>query len=98
MSCDAGLFLNPKETVLGLCISVREIFSNPIAIRDINKYAIRDVVRISRELLPDDPAGCQSVLSKRIFLDIYSNTFLGVRNFGNKSAMRLLFLSKMLEI
>ena len=51
-----------QETVLRLCISVREIFSNSIVLVDINKYAKRVVVQISSVLLPADHAGCQSVL------------------------------------
>ena len=51
-----------SETVLRLCISVREIFSDPIAFTDINKYAKRAVVQISTVLLPPHLAGCQRVL------------------------------------
>ena len=91
VSCEAGLFLMPQQTVLRLCISVREIFSYRIAFRDINNYAKRAAVKISTVLLPSHNAGCQSVLSNRIFIDIYLNNFLGIRNFGNKSTMRLFF-------
>ena len=45
-------------------------------------------------LLPPHHAGCQSVLSNRIFLNIYLDTFFGVLNFGNKSAMRFFFFWK----
>ena len=75
-----------------------EIFFDPIALRHINKYAKRVAVQILTVLLPADHAGCQSVLSNRIFLDIYLNTFFDVRNFVNKSAMRLLFFWKMFQI
>ena len=87
-----------QETVSRLCVSVREIFSDPITFRDINKYAKRAAVQISTVLVQPDHAGCESVLSNRIFLDIYLNTFFGVRNFGNKSAMRFFFLWKMFKI
>ena len=32
-------------------------------------------------------------LLNRDFLDIYLTTFFGVRNFGNKSAMKVLFFA-----
>ena len=51
-----------SETVLRLCMSVREIFSDPIAFIDINKYAKRAVIQISKVVLPAHHAGCQSVL------------------------------------
>ena len=35
---------------------------------------------------------------KRDFLDNYVTTFLGVRNFGNTSAMRVIFFAKMFNI
>ena len=98
VSCEDGLFLMTYQTVLRLCISVREMFSEPIAFRGINKYAKRAAIQISRVLVPADHAGCQSVLSNRFFWDIYLNTFFGVRNFGNKSAMRLFFFWKMFKI
>ena len=62
VSCESGLFLMRKKTVLRLCISVREIFSDPIAFIDIKKYAKRAFVEISPVLLPAHHAGCQSVL------------------------------------
>ena len=85
----------PEERVLRLCISVREDFSDPIAFRDTNKYGKRAAVEISTVLLLAHNTGFQSVLSNRIFLDIYLNAFFGVRNFGNKSAMSLFFFWKM---
>ena len=51
-----------QETVLRLCISVREIFSNAIAFIDIHKYAKSAVLHISTVLLLAHHAGCQSVL------------------------------------
>ena len=36
--------------------------------------------------------------SERDFLDIYLTTFFGVRKFKNTSAMRVIFLFKMLKI
>ena len=53
---------------------------------------------ISTVLLRADHASFQSVLSNRIFLDIYLNIFFGVRNFGNKTTMRLFFFWKIFEI
>ena len=87
-----------KQTVLGLCISVREIFSDPIAFTDINKYGKCAVVMISTVVLPAHHARCESVFRNRIFLDIYLKTFFGVLNFENKSAMRLFFCWKMFKI
>ena len=87
-----------QKTVLRLCISVRQIFSNPIAFIDIKIYAKRVVVQISTVVLQAHHAGCQSVVSNRIFLDIYLNTFFGVLNFGKKSAMRLFFFWKAFKI
>ena len=87
-----------SKTVLRLCISVREIFSDPTTSRDINEYAKCAAVQISTVLVPPDHASCQSVLSNRIFLDIYLNTMFGVRNFGNNSTMRLFFFWKMFKI
>ena len=52
----------PSETVLTLCISVTEIFSDPIALIDTNIYGKRAVVQISTVVLPGHHAGCQSVL------------------------------------
>ena len=52
----------PSETVLRLWLSVREIFSDPIVFRDINKYAKRAVIQFSTVVLPAHHAGCQSVL------------------------------------
>ena len=86
------------ENVLRLCISVREIFFDAIVFMDINKYGKHDVVQISTVVLPDQHASCQSVLSNRLFLDIYLNTFFSVLNFGNKSAMRFFFFWKMFKI
>ena len=62
VSCEAGLFLMGEQTVLRLCMSVRQIFSDPIAFIDINKYAKRAVIQISKVVLPAHHAGCQSVL------------------------------------
>ena len=39
-----------------------------------------------------------SVLSNRIFLNLYLNTFFGVLTFGNKSAMRFFFFWKAFKI
>ena len=75
-------------------MSVREIFTDTIAFRDINKYGRLAVVEISTVALPAHHAGCQSVLSKTIFLNFYLNTFFGVLNFGNKSAMWFFFFWK----
>ena len=36
--------------------------------------------------------------SERDFLGIYLTMFLGVRNFGNTSAMRVIFFLKMFQI
>ena len=41
---------------------MREIFSNPIAFRDINKSGKSAVVQISTVVLPAHQAGCQSFL------------------------------------
>ena len=98
VSREAGLFVVLLKTVLGLCISVREIFSDTIAFRDINKNAKRAVVQISTVVLPADHAGCQGVLSNMIFLNIYLKTLFGVLNFGNKLAMRFFFFSKAFKI
>ena len=51
-----------QEKVLRLCISVREIFPNDIALIDIKKYAKRAVVQISTVLLLAHHAGSQNVL------------------------------------
>ena len=88
----------PSETVLRLSISVREIFHDPIAFIDISQYAKRGVVQISTLVLPAQHAGCQSVLSNRIFLHLYLNTFFGVLNFRNKSAIRFFFFRKAFKI
>ena len=56
-------------------MSIREIFSNPIAFIDINEYAKRAVIQISKVVLPAHHAGCQSVPWKRIFLHIYLRAF-----------------------
>ena len=98
VSFETRLLSMRYKTVLRLCISVREIFSETIVFIDIKKYAKRAVVQISTMVLPADHAGCQSVLSNRIFLNIYLRTFCGVLNFGNKSVMRWFFSWKMLKI
>ena len=98
VSFETGLLSMRQKTVLRLCISVREIFSNPSAFIDIKKYAKRALVKISTVVLPAYHAGCESVLSNRIFRDIYLNTFFGVLNSGNKSAMRFFFFWKAFKI
>ena len=62
VSGETGLFLIRSQTVLRLCMSVREIISDPIAFIDINNYAKRAVIQISKVVLPAHHAGCQSVL------------------------------------
>ena len=64
----------------------------------MKKYDKRAVAQNSTVVLQAHYAGCQSVLSNRIFLDIYLNTFFGVHNFGNKSAMRFFFFWKAFKI
>ena len=56
------LFLRHCISVSRHCISVREIFSDTIFFRDINRYGNRAVVQISTVVLPAHHAGCQSVL------------------------------------
>ena len=51
-----------KQTLFRLCISVREIFSNPIAFTVINNYTESGVLQISRVLLPVDRAARRSVV------------------------------------
>ena len=80
-----------------LHISKRD-FSDPIAFIDIRKYAKRAAVQISTMVVWAHHAGCQNVLSNRIFWNIYLNTFFGVLNFGNKSTMRFFFFWKALKI
>ena len=42
----------PQQTLFRLCISVREIFSDPIAFTVINNYAKGGVVQISAAVVP----------------------------------------------
>ena len=77
---------------------MRKIFSDQLAFIDINKYSKGALAQISTVVLPAHHTGSQSVISNRIFLNIYLNAFFGVLNFGNKSAMKLSFFLKMFQI
>ena len=64
----------------------------------ISKYGNSAVVQMATLFEPIYHVACQRVPLKRDLLDIYLATFSGVRNFGKKSAMRVILFLKMLEI
>ena len=64
----------------------------------ISKYGNSAVVQMATLFEPVYYVACQRVPLKRDLLDIYLATFSGVRNFGKKSAMRVILFLKMLEI
>ena len=67
-----------------------EISSNSIAFTVINKYAKRVWAQL--------PCCFSKGPLKKDFLNIYLITFFGVRNFGNTSAMRVIFFLKIFKI
>ena len=85
-----------KQTVLRICISLRETFSTWIVFTGINKYGNGAVVQTSTVFRTVCYVTCRSVLWN--ILDIYLTTCLGVRNFKNTSAVRLMFCFKMYKI
>ena len=64
----------------------------------ITKYGNGAVVQMGTVFETRLPCFLSKGTLKRDFLDIYLTTFFGVRNFENKSAMRVIFFLKMFQI
>ena len=64
----------------------------------ITKYGNGAVVQVATVFEPVYHVACQNGPLKRDFFDIYLTAFSGVRNFGNKSARRVIFFLKMFKI
>ena len=75
------------------CISQREIFTNSTAFTVINKYGKDGAVPLQQCFVPLTCRLSKGPM-KRDFLEIWLTTFFGVRNFGNKSAMKVIFFWK----
>ena len=78
-------------TVLRFCISLWETFSNSTAFTVINEYGKGVAVQIWTVFGPIYHVACGRVLWNGNFLDIYLTKFFGVRNFGNATAMSVIF-------
>ena len=64
----------------------------------ISKYGNSAVFQIATVFEPVYHVALSKGPLKQDFLDIYLTTFSGVRNFGKKSAMRVIFFLKMFQI
>ena len=80
-----------------LHIAVRNFFDS-IVFTVINMYGKGSVVQTSTVFGPVYHIVCQRVVWNGANLDIYQTPFLGVRNFGNPSAMRDIFFKKMFNV
>ena len=88
--------VNVLTNSLKIFMSLGETYSKSIGFAVINKYDEGDFVSISA-VFGRFTKGSKGPL-KLHFLDNYLPTFFGVRNFGNTSAMRVIFLKKMFKI
>ena len=64
----------------------------------ITKYGNGAVVQMTTVFERVYHVASQRGLLNRDFLDIYLTTFFGVRNLGNKSAMKVIFFLQMFKI
>ena len=80
-----------------LHIAVRNFFDS-IAFTVINIFGKGRVVQTPTVFGPIYHIACERVVWNGTNLDIYQTPFLGVRNFGNPSAMRVIFCQKMFKI
>ena len=86
------------KTVLRFCLALKETFSNSITFTVINNFCKSAVVQIPTVFQVGLPCCLSKGPLKGNFLDIYLITFLGIRNFENKFAMRVMIFLKMFKI